>query len=321
MVMTVNSDLTIYNSEAQTAYLERQQDVLDVFNAASRGAIVLRNEAIVGDFDKSTYYKNTGTIGDRDVNSTADATLAGIGQGERVGVKYAWKYSPIAVTEESFKRRARNLSEFSQLMGSELADAELAHNIGVAVGSLSAAVSNNSAMSIGTADLASNGVKVLTKGLRAFGDRAERVVIWCMSSGVYYDLVDKAIDDKVFNEDFAVIHGAQPGTLGRPVLVSDKFADDTIYGLQAGAITLTESQAPGVRLWQINDKENLALGFRAEGVVNIDLMGYSYKGSANPTMANLKAKSNWIKYAADDKSTAGVVIDTTAAAGGSGSGS
>src|SRR5699024_9402262 len=115
-----------------------------------------------------------------------------------------------------------------------------------------AAVSNNSGMSIPTADLASNGVKALTKGLRAFGDRAERVVVWCMSSDVYFDLVDKTIDEKVFNEDFAVIHGAQPGTLGRPVLVSDKFADDTIYGLQTGAISLTESQAPGVRLWQIN---------------------------------------------------------------------
>lgn len=38
MATTVNSDLIIYNDEAQTAYLERIQDNLDVFNASSNGA-------------------------------------------------------------------------------------------------------------------------------------------------------------------------------------------------------------------------------------------------------------------------------------------
>ena len=39
MATTVNNDLIIYNDEAQTAYLERIQDNLDVFNASSNGAM------------------------------------------------------------------------------------------------------------------------------------------------------------------------------------------------------------------------------------------------------------------------------------------
>ena len=40
MATTVNSDLIIYNDEAQTAYLERVQDNLDVFNASSNLSLI-----------------------------------------------------------------------------------------------------------------------------------------------------------------------------------------------------------------------------------------------------------------------------------------
>ncbi|MCW4528913.1 major capsid protein, partial [Proteus mirabilis] len=41
MATTTNNDLVIYNDLAQTAFLERRQDNLAVFNQASNGAIVL----------------------------------------------------------------------------------------------------------------------------------------------------------------------------------------------------------------------------------------------------------------------------------------
>ncbi|APG53117.1 hypothetical protein BGK56_00005 [Providencia stuartii] len=52
MATTTNSDLVIYNDLAQTAFLERRQDNLAVFNQASNGAIVLDNLFIEGDFRK-----------------------------------------------------------------------------------------------------------------------------------------------------------------------------------------------------------------------------------------------------------------------------
>ena len=91
MATTVNSDLIIYNDEAQTAYLERVQDNLDVFNASSNGAIVLDNELIEGDFRKRSFYKIGGSLEHRDVNSTGKVTAKKIGAGEAVGVKAPWK--------------------------------------------------------------------------------------------------------------------------------------------------------------------------------------------------------------------------------------
>ncbi|MEF0862116.1 MULTISPECIES: major capsid protein, partial [Gammaproteobacteria] len=87
MTTTVNSDMIIYNQLAQTAYLERLQDNLNVFNEASNGAIIYRNEIIQGDFNKNAFYKVGGSIKHRDVNSNAKVTPEKIGAGESVGVK------------------------------------------------------------------------------------------------------------------------------------------------------------------------------------------------------------------------------------------
>lgn len=317
MATTVNSDLIIYNDQAQTAYLERIQDVIEVFNGASQGTVILDSEAIEGDFRERAFYKIGGALGHRDVNSTAAVVGQKIGADDMVGVKSPWKYGPYETTEEAFKRRARSPEEFSQLVGQDMADAFLVYAIAAAFGSLEAAIGANGNM-VASASIATDGKKALTKGLRKFGDRSNRVAVLAMHSSTYFDLVDQAIDNKVFEEAGVVIYGGQPGTLGKPVLVSDQISDELIFGLQAGAARITESQAPGVRSYPINTQENLAIGYRAEGVFNVDLLGYSWNkdaaspatpAPANPNLTQLSAAANWVKHFTSDKSTAGVIID------------
>lgn len=313
MPTTLNSDMIIYNDLAQTAYLERLQDVLEVFNASSGGALILRNELIEGDLRKRSFYKIGGTLGHRNVNS--DAAVAGIkiGADEAVGVKTPWKYGPYETTEEAFKRRARSPEEFSMLVGQDMADAALDYYIQTAFASLGAAIGANANM-VASGSFAVDHKKVLTKGMRKFGDRFNRIALFAMDSATYFDLVDDAIDQKIYEEAGVVIYGGSPGTMGKPVLVSDKVTEERIFGLQVGAVSVTESQAPGVRSYPVNNQENLAIGYRAEGAFNVDIMGYSWKDTAgvNPNLAALGAGANWRKHATSDKATAGVLIDLSA---------
>lgn len=314
MAETVNSNLIIYNEQVQTAYLERMQDVLDVFNAASNGAIILRNEMLEGDFTEAAFYTMSGGVAHRNVNSTSTVSTTPIGADDMVGVKTPWKYGPFATTEEAFKRRARSPEEFSQIVGQHMADAVMDYYIQAAFASLSAAIGANANM-VASGSFATDHKKVLTKGMRKFGDRFNRIAIFAMDSSVYFDLVDDAITEKIYEESGFVIYGGQPGTMGKPVLVSDKVPGDTIFGLQSGAVQIIESQAPGVRSYQINDHENLAIGYRAEGTFNLELLGYSWDkdGSpaapANPNLGQLGTGANWRKYAQSDKATAGVLIE------------
>ncbi|CAK7070117.1 MAG: hypothetical protein KER_03080 [Kerstersia gyiorum] len=321
MPTTVNSDLIIYNDLAQTAYLERIQEVIEIFNASSAGALVLRNELIEGDMRKRAFYKIGGSLEHRNVNSTDPVTGKKIGADEAVGIKTPWKYGPYETTEEAFKRRARNPEEFSMLVGQDMADAALDYFIQAAFAGLGAAIGANAAM-VASGSFAVDHKKVLTKGMRKFGDRFNRIALFAMDSATYFDLVDDSIDQKIFEEAGVVVYGGTPGTMGKPVLVSDKVPADQIFGLQAGAVTVTESQAPGLRSYPINDQENLGVGFRAEGTFNLDLMGYSWKDTAgvNPDLATLGAGANWRKHATSDKVTAGVLINLAEQGGGTGGG-
>lgn len=311
---TVNSDLIIYDDQVQTAYLERMQDVLDVFNAASGGAIVLRNELLEGDLTQRAFYTVPGGVEHRNVNSVADPGTKKLGADEMVGVKTPWKYGPYSATEEAFKRRARSPEEFSQIIGQHMADATLEYFIQAAFAALDAAIGANSNM-VATGSWATDHKKVLTKGMRRFGDRFNRIAIFGMDSTTYFDLVDDAITEKVYEEAGFVIYGGLPGTMGKPVLVSDLIPSDSIFGLQSGAVQIIESQAPGVRSYPINDQENLAIGYRAEGTFNVELLGYSWNNTgspaapANPDLTQIGTGANWRKYAQSDKSTAGVLIE------------
>ena len=313
MPTTVNNDLIIYNDEAQTAYLERIQDNLDVFNASSNGAIVLDNELIQGDFRKRAFYKLGGGLEHRDVNSEAKVNAKKIGAGEAVGVKAPWKYGPYQTTEEAFKRRGRPVEEFSQIIGADVADATIEGFIEYATGALKAAIGSNAGMVV-TANIETDGKKTLTRGMRKFGDKFGRIALWVMHSSAYFDIVDEAIANKVYEEAGVVIYGGLPGTLGKPVLVTDKAPVDAIFGLLPNAVVITESQAPGFRSYEVNDEENLAIGYRAEGTVNIDVLGYSWKestGGSNPTLAAVGSAANWVKHSDSNKVTAGVMITLT----------
>ncbi|WP_122603926.1 major capsid protein [Pseudomonas viridiflava] len=315
MATTVNSDLIIYNDEAQTAYLERVQDNLDIFNASSNGAIILDNELIEGDFRKRAFYKLAGSLDHRDVNSEAKVVAKKIGAGEAVGVKAPWKYGPYQTTEEAFKRRGRPVDEFSQIIGQDVADATLEGFVQYATAALRASIGSNPAMVV-EANIETDGKKTLTRGMRKFGDKFGRIALWVMHSSAYFDIVDEAITNKLYEEAGVVIYGGLPGTLGKPVLVTDTAPTDVIFGLLPSAVTITESQAPGFRSYEVNDEENLAIGYRAEGVVNIDVLGYSWKetaGGANPSLAAVGSSANWVKHSASDKVTAGVMIELTPA--------
>lgn len=235
-----------------------------------------------------------------------------------VGVKVPYKYGPYSSTEEAFKRRARSPEEFSVVVGQDMADATMEGFLQYGMAALKAAISGNADM-VATGNWAADSKKVLTKGLRKFGDKSGRVLLWAMDSTTYFDMVDQAIADKIYEEAGVVIYGGLPGTLGKPVLVSDAFPEQNIFGLQSGAVRLTESQAPGFRAYDINDQENLAIGMRAEGTVNIDLLGYSWQeaaGGVNPTVAALGTAANWAKHVTSNKLTAGVLIDLSTQSGG-----
>ena len=233
MAITTNNDVLIYNELAQTTYLERLQENLAVFNKASNNAILLSDENLQGDFTKESSYKIAGEIEHRDVNSTSVVQAKKIAMAERVGVKVPFKFGPYETTEEAFKRRARSVDEFSLLLGQDYADALMAGYWKYATAALQGAVGSNSSMLV-TAKLSEHGRKVITQGMRKFGDKFSNLSLLVMDAASYFDIVDGAITDKLYQEASTVVYGGAPGTMGIPVLVTDQAKKDTILAYNKG---------------------------------------------------------------------------------------
>lgn len=310
---TTNKDFINYNQTATTTYYEGIQDNLNAFNSATRGAIVLDSMVKLGDFTQASFFNLNGKMQHRDVNSTEKAAHSKIGMEELVTPKVPWKFGIFSATEESFKRKGLNAGSFAALVGQNAAQAQIENYLDHALGALQAALTGNNM--VAKVDPTKGGApqKQLTAGLRKLGDRAERIVCFIMNSADHFDFIDKSIDNKVYEEAGTVVYGGSPGTLNRPVLVTDKCPAGKIFGLQVGAVTITESQETKFVFFPITDQENLAMGYRGEGTFNIEVMGYSYQVSQgnNPRLDIISAPASWKKVAVSDKATAGIIVDLT----------
>lgn len=314
MAPSLPSDMKIYDNLVQTAYIERLMDNLVVFNGASNNAIQLISRLIPGDYEKNAYYNVGGDAASRDITSSSTLTDTAIGADEAVSVKAAWRYGPYAVTHEAFKRRARSPEEFSTIFGAHLADASMKYMIQAALASLNGAIGANSSMIVTGKTVSTDGKTALTAGMKLLGDKFTNQACFVMHSSVFMDFIDKAISDKIYEEAGTVVYGGSPGTMGKPVVVTDLCSSTYIYGLQPGAVICTESQEPGIVSDLITDKENIGLRYRAEGAFNVEVMGYSWDtatGGANPNNTALALAANWDKHATSNKSTAGFIIDLT----------
>lgn len=307
---TTPRDMVVYNDVAVTTFAEKLQENLDVFNKASQGAIVLDSEMKMGDFSKSSFFRLNGKTKWRDIESTEKAQHEKLGMGENVSAKIPWKYGPYSSNEEAFKRQGVATTTFAVLVGEDAAQAQKQGYVIHAMAALKGALTSANLVVKGTFKGGAP-QKALSAGLRSFGDKAQRIRLFVMNSVDAFDFMDSTIDNKLYDEAGIVVYGGQPGTLGKAVLVTDECPVGEVYGLVENAVRVTETEATKFVFYQINDQENLAMGFRGEGNFNIEVLGYSYdvKQGANPKLATIASPATWIKTAESVKSTAGVIVD------------
>lgn len=319
------SDFRIYNREFFSGMTEVIMQNTNAFNAASNGSILLTDETIPGDFVNESFFKSitTGLISRRDPESISGVTDGKLEQGENSAVKLHRRIGPIANTRSSFLEIGESPEEMSFILGQQFAAALIQEQLNTCLGALNAAISNQSALlsNLVTATTKTISSRGLNSGLRLFGDQANQIVAWVMHSSSYFDLVDQAIADKVFEEAGLVVYGGSPGTLGRPVVISDSsnLIDTTptpdtysILGLTPGAIEAVNTQDRYVTAFEVTGQENISIRIQGEYAYNLKMKGYTWdttNGGKNPTAAAVNTGTNWDKTSTDNKSTAGIVID------------
>ena len=318
------SDFKIYNEEFYGGMYEAIVQNVNAFNAASNGAIRLVARDIKGEYEKESFLKDISTfISRRDLTSVSAAGDLAMTQDEFTSVKVARKIGPIAQTLDAWRKIAKDQREMSFVVGGMIGERKMKDYLNTAIMSVEAAIDGQSALEY---DATGQTTKTLihdhmVKGLAKFGDQAEDIVCWVMHSKPYWNLVGTAISDKIDTVASATIYGGSPGTLGKPVVVTDAGSlwdlntslTDTynVLGLVAGAVTVTESEQQEIVSEVVTGLENLVFRIQGEYAFNVGCKGFQWdtaSGGANPLDAAIATTTNWEKVTTENKSLAGIKI-------------
>lgn len=320
MGIGTKSDFVIYNEEYYAGMIETIARNLNVFNGASAGAIRLENRMIKGDYEKKSFWPLTGSIiNRRDPTSTSSVDSIALDMGEDINVKLNRRIGPFAGTFDQFKKIAVDPGQRSLIIGRKVGEAKTQEMIDIAISALVAAIQNQGSAheddSSGTVTHAG-----LVDTLNKFGDRMGDIIMWVMHSKTYADLIKKDISDKITNVASRTIYGANPASLGRPVLVVDSpsLIDTSpspdqyrILGLTSGAASVIESETEEVAQEKITGLANIVWRIQGEYAYNLDLKGYKWdtvNGGVNPDDSTLGTGTNWDQIATSVKDTAGALL-------------
>jgi hypothetical protein len=331
MATGLKSDFVIYQEQLHSGFVETLQQETDIFNAASRGTILMRPKVSRGDYDQESFFASTASLVTRRVTTGTAATAAvtdlALAQEQNISVKLNRKIGPVANTMDSFRKITRDPAEMSFIIGQQAAKAVAVDmvNSGIraAVGAL--------VQTTGTQDLVFDASALspvgeitslnLIKALAKAGDSANDILAWVMHSASYFALMESQSAVLVTNIAGTVINEGVPVTLNRPVIVTDcpdlytagESPEDTprILGLRPGAIVLDESELETMASDTALGGENLIVRVQGESAFNVGLKGFKYDistGGENPNDTALALGTNWDYAAADDKSKAGVAL-------------
>lgn len=318
------SDFKIYEPQYYGGAWEGISQIVDAFNAASRNALRLVPRSVIGQYEKESFWKSiSGLIAHRDTTSVAGVTDGKLEQDENVSVKVARKIGPIAQTLDAWRKIGSNPQEMSFQLGRMIAAEKAKDYINSGILAAETAISGVAALNF---DATGGSTKTLThghlvSGMAKLGDYAQRIVCWVMHSKPFFDLMQQAITDKVFEVAGATIIGGNVASLGRPTIVIDSpalwdlngSATDTynVLGLVENAAIVTESETEELVSEVVTGLENLVFRVQGEYAFNLAVQGFSWdvtNGGANPVDATLGTSSNWDSNVSSAKLQAGVRI-------------
>lgn len=313
MAIGNQTDFQVYPREFFTGMNEVLQQFTTVFNEGSQGALRLVTQDIRGEFERQSFMRKiaNGTISHRDTSSTSSVTPEKMEQGELTAPKINRRIGPNSNTLDSWKKIAEDPEVFSFFYGQQVAEDVAADWLNtIILGGVTALETQDSGSNQMVYDATGESdpqlrTEYLVRAMKLMGDRAQRVRAWVMHSDSFFNLVESQILDKVTNVADVVIYGGVPGTLNRPVIVTDSpslvdtqgvdaYTDAyRVLGLTEDALIATQSEQQDIFSEIELGRENLVMTIQGEYAFNTRVKGFDYTGGSNPDDSTLGAGSNW----------------------------
>lgn len=318
MAVTINSNMTIWDEEYISSYVETLNQVTDIFNGGSNNGLRLVTEARKGDFTHMGLFTDMVHLGRRDQNDVTEKVATRLNMAEEVSPKL-YRSFMIDTTRQAFRSIQKDLGLFSAVAGEQVAKQQAAGflNTGLlvaraAIGGVPQAVLN---LPAGEAF----DTNAIFDGRQLMGDRASSLACMIMHSKMATQLMKAQYADGVFQAAGATIIPASPATGNVPVIVSDSPAlvDNSGATPRYACLMVAED---GIRVEQSEDQDivtdvvtgqgNVIQRVQGEYAKNIHVAGMSYVigTGVNPDDAQLAVSANYQQIRSDVKSLGACMV-------------
>ena len=312
------TNMVVFNEYIKEATYETLGQMIEKFNGASNGTILLANQNFEGDFFERSMYTALHSS-QRRVDryaANASATATPVSQFKYNAVKVAGGFGPIMWEPAQLSWIQSNEAAAVSLVSQMLSEAILQDQLNTAIACLVAAIgaqasaTNDVSGSAGMSYIALNGAHA------KFGDRSQSLVAQVMTGATYHKLVgaNLANTPQLYQQNNVTI----VDILGKPVIVTDAPALYTagtpnrarVLSLVPGAATITDGSSVETNIDRTNGKNRIEATFQADYDFGVQLNGYSWdiaNGGKSPTDAELATGTNWDLAMTNIKNTAGVI--------------
>ena len=323
------SDLQVYSEYAYTTFTEVLQQQVELFNAATGGALLLSSAAHQGDFSQTAFFAKIagGTVRRRNAYGSGPIAEKTLSQEEDVSVKIAAGTPPIRIDRGQFNWIQQNPEVAGVILGQQLAVDNMADMLNTGLGAAYSALASeadvitNVAAAPGAAGLVS--WQNLNNTQAKFGDRSARIGVWLMHSTPMHSLYGQNLGNterlftygtvNVLRDPFGKLlvmtDSPQLVTIGAPNVYS-------VLGLTPGALVIGVNNDFDANEETKNGDENLVRTYQAEWSYNIGVKGFAWDkatGGKSPNDAALFTSANWNRIMTDKKDLAGVLLRARAA--------
>ena len=315
------TNMKVFNAQLQTATIETLAQMVDKFNAASAGALVLTTQGFEGDYRFENFFQSLHSA-QRRVDryaANSDASSTALAQLQEIGVKVAGGFGPILWEPGQLSWVQMNPARALEAISRNLAEAMMKDMLNTAIAAACAAIENVGATAYydtGTGRAIT--YRDINTAHSRFGDMSQLLVADIMDGATYHGLLDLNLANA--EELFSAASVRVVDILGKRVVVTDAPAlretpatsanDIKVLSLVAGGATVYDAGDLITNIETTNGKLRIETTMQADYTFGVALKGYQWDtatGGKSPTDAELATGGNWDKVATSIKHTAGVL--------------
>jgi hypothetical protein len=316
------SQMQVFNQYVMPATIETLGQMIEKFNAASNGTILLTTTAVNGDFLQESFFQSIHAA-QRRVDryaAQASASATDLTQLKNSSVKVAGGFGPIRFEPGQLSWLSKPTTEGIEVASRNFAEALLKDQLNTAIAALCAAIANQATatndVSAGTSPAGALTYNSMNGAHAKFGDSSSSLIASVMNGTAYHKLIDKNLTNtpQLFQAQNVLV----VDVLGKPVIVTDApalYVAGTpnklrMLSLASGAATVSNSSDVISNIETSNGQTRIETTMQVDYTFVLGLKGYTWdetNGGKSPTDAELATGSNWDKTATDIKHTAGVI--------------